>query len=249
MPAMSKAVLFVVCVVVAGAAMADEPRLEEFRERIAAALAVEDDIERLTAVETLFHHEGLDEWAEDLARRTAQDVAAMQGHVVTFEALSADTKTLFVVDGHEYRPNLEPLGYVVFTDPAAAPGNNTKALYGLPPGTGRYYLPLTTRTLVAPDAPPDKQLQIIVIGIAYPATTFEGWCDLLLSNGTLERVMLDDQGAGNQSRFMHGQSVVACKVTNTSARGSLSLRLIEDDDTIFEHRIEPPETVIVYPEP
>jgi hypothetical protein len=243
-------VVYFAIITTAGLASADgEPKLAAFRARIEAALAVEDHDARTEAVRALFYREGLDEWAEDLAARNARMIRGMRGRDITFEPLAPDTELLHVVDGYEYRPNLEPVGYVVFTDPAAEPGNNTKAIYGLPPGGDAYHLPLTVRTLVAPDAPPDKQLQMIVIGMAHPPATFHGWCDIRLSNGTVRRVALEDQGNGNQTRVMRGQAIDACEVVKTSPRGPLSLRLLEGDDTIFEERVETPEGRIRYPAP
>jgi hypothetical protein len=85
--------------------------------------------------------------------------------------------------------------------------------------------------------------------MAHPPATFHGWCDIRLSNGTVRRVALEDQGNGNQTRVMRGQAIDACEVVKTSPRGPLSLRLLEGDDTIFEERVETPEGRIRYPAP
>lgn len=237
----------IVCVLlaVATAARADS-HLDEFKARIEAALGIEDRAERTAALGALIHREGLDDWADGLAGRTAERLADLHGRSVSFAPLPADFEALHVVDGYEYRPNLEPLGYVVITDPAAASGNESRIPYGLNAEDGRYYVPATVRRLVNPDAPPDKTLQILTIGIAHPAVTYEGWCEIALSNGTTRRVTLNDQGVGNQTLLMHGQSIEACEVTNTAGRGSLSLRLYEDDREIFMRRIETPEATITY---
>jgi hypothetical protein len=175
-------------------------------------------------------------------------LAKLHGRNVSFTPLPRPptTEPLHVADGYEYRPNLKPVGHAVFTDPAAAPGNNTKILYGLHPMERRYYFPLVVRRLVNADAPPDKQLQMLTIGAAHPPVTFAGWCDIALSNNTTKRVILDDQKIGNQTLIMRGQSIEACEVKNTSGRGSLSLRLFEDDRTLFERHIESPQTTITY---
>ena len=230
--------IVIACVFGALAASANaNTRLEEFRARLEAALAIENEAERLAAMGALFYRGALDDWSENLAELAIGRLAQMHGREVSFAPLSPKRKTVRVRNSYEYRPNLEPLGYVVFTDPAAAPGNNTKVLYGLQPEEARYYIPLTVRRQVNPDAPSDKQLQMITIGMAHPPVTFEGWCDIALSNNTIRRVTLNDNGVGNQTRFMHGQSIEACDVTNTSGRGSLSLRLYEDGRTVFERRI------------
>lgn len=244
-----RSVLLVLMTFVLGAAThsAHSDTLQnEFKQRIQAALEIAEDDARVAAVTTLFYRGDLDDWSESLVRRTAERVAKLRGRDISFATLPATVETLHVINGYEYRPNLEPLGYVVFTDPAAAPGNNTKIFYGRPPGRQRYHFPSTVRRLVNPDAPPDKQLQMLAMGAASPPVTFEGWCDIALSNNTVKRVRLHDQNIGNQTLIMRGQSIRACEVKNTSGRGSLSLRLYEDDKTIFERRVEMPQNAITY---
>lgn len=222
---------------------------DDFRRRIEAALAIDDEAGRSDAVAELFYSDALDEFSQGLANRVIGIVAKLQGRDVSFAPLPPDTELVNILDGYEYRPNIEPLGHVVFTDPAAEPGNETKALYGRHPTEPRYMFPLTSRRLVNPDAPPDRQLQILTIGMDHPPITFAGWCDIALSNNTVKRISLDDQKLGNQTRIMRGQSIEACEVTNTSGRGALSLRLYVDDDEIFMQHIETPETTISYRKP
>ncbi|NKB49748.1 MAG: hypothetical protein GKS02_10365 [Alphaproteobacteria bacterium] len=222
---------------------------DAFKARIEAALAIGDEAGRSAAVGALFNQVAVDDWSKSLVDRVIAIVAKKRGHDISFIPLSPDTELLHVVDGYEYRPNLEPLGQVVFTDPAADPGNDTKVLYGSRAGDGQLFFPLTVRVLVNQDAPPDKQLQILTIGSAHPPATFEGWCDIALSNNTVTRITLDDQDVGNQTRIMRGQSIEACEVTNTGGRGGLSLRLYEDDREIFLEQIEVPDAVINYRKP
>lgn len=219
---------------------------DAFKARIEAALAPADEAARLARIEKLFYRGGADDWAKKLGARTAKSLVTLHGQRISFVPLSRKSETMYVIDGYEYRPNLEPLGWVVFTDPAAAPGNNTKILYGRPPGKQDYFLPLTLRRLVNANAPPDRQLQILTVGNAYPASTFTGWCEIALSNNTVKRVTLADRKVGNQSLFLTGQSIRRCEVRNTTGRGSLSLRLYEDGRKLFERRVEFPKTVITY---
>jgi len=247
-----RAFLFIlISLVVAAAAPAAgaDALSDEFKARIEAALAIDDESERFVAVGELFHREGLDDFSAGLIDRVTGILIKLQGRDITFEPLPPDIELLHVVNGYEYRPNLEPLGRVVFTDPAAEPGNDTKVLYGRHPSEQRYFFPLTVRELVNPDAPPDKQLQILTIGNAHPPATFTGWCDIALSNNTVKRVKLEDQEVGNQTFIMSGQSIESCEVTNTGGRGGLSLRLYEDDREIFLRQIEMPETTITYSKP
>jgi hypothetical protein len=238
--------LLVVLLSAASATARADVQLEEFKRRIEAALAISDKSARVTALEALFHREALDDWSTKMAGRMSGRLDKLQGRMISFAPLPPGEVSLHVVDGYEYRPNLKPIGHVVFTDPAARPGNNAKVLYGRHPTQPRYAFPVVVRELVNPNAPKDKQLQMIAIGMAHPPLTFEGWCDIALSNNTVKRVTLDDQKIGNQTRIMRGQSINRCEVTNTSERGALSLRLFEDDRKLFEDRVEVPQTTIIY---
>ncbi len=240
------AFLVFVAISAAGAPARADSQLDNFQKRIETALAIADGSARATALNALFHRENLDDWSAKMAGRMSGHLDKLQGRAISFAPLPPDNVSLHVVDGYEYRPNLKPVGHVVFTDPDARPGNNTKVLYGYDSARSRYAFPVVVRILVNPNAPKDKQLQMIAIGMAHPPVTFEGWCDISLSNNTVNRVTLGDQKIGNQTRIMRGQSIERCEVTNTSGRGALSLRLFEDDRKLFEDRVEAPHTTIVY---
>lgn len=220
--------------------------LEDFAGRLEVAFEGGDDTERAKRIRALYHRDGVDEVTGDLLEQASRMLARVTDPGIEFEPVDAEAKFLNVLNGYEYTPNLAPAGYVVLTRPGAEPGNETRIPYARREADGFHVLPAVIRRLVNPDAEPDKQLQMIVMGLAAPASTFEGWCDLALSNGSIQRVTLADQGAGNQTLIQRGQRIVACDVVNTSGRGSLLLRLIEDETTLFEQRVEPPVLRISY---
>ncbi len=227
-------------------ALADAAQ-DAFVQRIEAALAQPEGAARERAVAALFHHAPDDDaWTAEFAPRVIRHIVKLHGRRISFEALSAETETVHLVDGWEYRPNLEVLGQVVFTN-LEKPGNDTRALYGRDPASGQLRFPLTTRRLVAPDAPPDKQLQILTIGMHHPPLTFTGWCDIRLSDNSIKRLVLHDQGVGNQTLIRRGQEIRGCEVRNTMGTGALSLRLYVDTEEIFMERAEAPALVIRYP--
>ncbi len=228
----------------AGSALQDK-----FKTRVETAMRETDMTKKQTAVTALFYREGLDETTSGFTDRAIAMLVKTHRHNVNFVSLPDNKSFLHVLDGYEYRPNLKPLGYVVLTSPDDEPGNETKLPYGLNPDTKNYAFPSTIRKLVNANAQPDKQLQMMAIGIAHPPLTFKGWCDIALSNGTTKRITLDDQGIGNQTRIMRGQKINSCKLTSTSNNGALVLKLMEDDAEIFDTRIEPPETTITYDSP
>lgn len=218
---------------------------EAFTARLEAAFAAGDADARAERIAALYHRDGVDEETSGLLDRASRMLARSAEPGIAFESLDPGAEFLNVLNGYEYTPNLAPEGYVVLTRPDAEPGNETRIPYARR-ADGFHVLPAVIRRLVNPDAEPDRQLQMIVIGIASPPSTFEGWCDLALSNGTTERVTLEDQGAGNQTRIQRGLRIEACEVTNTSERGSLSLRLLEDDTVLFDERVEAPDLRISY---
>jgi len=57
--------------------------------------------------------------------------------------------------------------------------------------------------LVAADAKPDVTLQIITIGMANPPLTFSGWCDVELSDGSIQ---VTTASATIRSHFTHNPS-------------------------------------------
>jgi hypothetical protein len=87
---------------------------------------------------------------------------------------------------------------------------------------------------------------MIAIGSGYPSVTFDGWCDILQSNNQIIRKTLDDQGIGNQTLITRGQKFEACELNITGSSGALSLRLLVDDDVVFERRTESVGGRIVY---
>lgn len=241
--------VFALCLTVlapAGAVVAGDESLESFAARIAEAFAPSSADARAVKIAALFHKAGLDSDTEKLLERSSRHLARLENPSIAFEELPVDADVINVLDGYEYAPNLPPLGYLVLTEADARPGNHTRIFYARTDDDGGLVIPAVTRRLINPDAEPDKLLQMLAMGIAHPALTFEGWCDLALSNGKTERVRLDDQGIGNQTIIMRAQRILACELTNTAQEGRLSLTLLEDDREIFRKAVDYPETIIRY---
>lgn len=148
-----------------------------------------------------------------------------------------------MLDGYEYRRNLEPLGLVNFS--GGAKGGSSQVPYAR--HVDRYVLSPTVRRLVNPDARPALTLQVITIGMAHPALTFTGWSDVELSDGSIQRGAISENVVGNNTLVLHAQAFKACEVSNTGGRGTLSLRLLADGDTVYEHSVAYPAVTIHYP--
>lgn len=207
---------------------------EEFTDRIAAAYR---SAEKATALRALFHLDGVD--AESLAMYDKRIIPRMLGKLkapsIAFEPLPDEFDPVYVRDGFEYRPNIKPAGFVVLN-------TRTKVLYGV--RDGRHYFPGVTRVLVVPGAAPDRLVQMMVVGMATPPVRFAGHCDIMQSNGALKRMALESNDSGNQTVALMAQHIVACHVTNASARGTLWLRLQEGEAVVFDKRVSAPVVAI-----
>lgn len=233
--------LLVATVLVTGVAGAES--LDEFRLRVEAATAHATAQDRVAALEALYYTTGTDEQTRGFMKRAVARLAARGASDISLAPLDPDFPMVNVLDGYEYRPNLEPLGLVKFS--GGAEGGSSQVPYARL--GDRYVLPATVRRLVNPDAEPDLTLQIITIGMAHPALTFTGWCDVELSDGSIQRRAISDNGVGNNTLVFRAQAFRACEVSNTAGRGSLSLRLLADGDTLYEHSVAYPEVTIRYP--
>jgi hypothetical protein len=219
----------------------------EFTARIAAAYEAADKAEKKTALLALFHLEDVDPETRAIFERThvGRFLARYETPTVAFEPLPDDFDPLQVAGGYEYRPNLELLGTVVLREQGDEGGRNTRIPYGL--HGGRYLFTAVTRTAVNPDAPPDKSLQMIVIGLAVPPPRFKGFCDVMQSNGESRRMAIEDNGHGNRTLIVMAQYLERCELTSDlSGDGALSLRLLEDDREILHQRIEAPESTLTW---
>lgn len=154
-----------------------------------------------------------------------------------FEPLPAGFDPVYVMRGYEYRPNIAPRGIVVLN-------GKTRVPYGL--HGGRYYLVAAARTRIEPTPGPDRTLQMMAVGMGHPTVRFDGHCDVMQGNGKLKRMTLGDEGRGNQTAIITAQFIKACELRKRSPHGTLWLRLQEGDGVVFDHRIELPETTIVY---
>ncbi len=215
-----------------------------FQERISTALTSSNGDEKRSAVSALFYQVGLDEETKKYSARSVEMLMQMSQSNISFEPLPAEVDFLHIVNGYEIRPNLQPIGMIVLTEESASSGNNTKLPYAQKPGSDDLIFPSTIRRLVKANAAADKQLQIIAVGMANPPPRFSGWCDILLSDGSTRKMELSDQGVGNQTRVIRGQAIRSCSLTGELKSGWLKLTLMEDQETIFEKKVNSPDSQI-----
>jgi hypothetical protein len=221
--------------VCAGPAVRAESK-DAFVERVRAAYGAPD---KLAALKRLFYLANVD--AETVRTYEGRVIGRMLGKYddpdVTLAPLPKDFYPLYVIGAFEYRPNLKPIGYVVFA-------GRTKVPYG--EYDGRFFLTAVTRIPITPAPPPDAMLQMMVIGFGSPPVRFQGHCDIMQGNGRIRRMILEDQGHGGNTAIITAQYIVGCELRNTSGRGALSLRLQEGEAVVFKRRVVAPDAAIIY---
>lgn len=211
--------------------MAAQPALaadrDRFAERIRAAFRAPD---KTVALKRLFHLDGVDAKSMKIYDRLiiGRMVAKLDAPSIAFEPLPADFDPVYVRDGFEFRPNIPLAGYVVLN-------GKTRVVYG--EHDGRFYFAGTTKIAVNPGGPPDRMLQMMVLGIGAPAVRYSGHCDVMQSNGRLKRMTLEDSGIGNTTAIIMAQHIASCELTKRSPQGTLKLRLQEGEEVSFERII------------
>ena len=210
-----------------------------FVERVRAAFGAAD---KAAALKLLFYLANVD--SETVRSYESRIIGRMfakyDNPEITLEPLAKDFYPLQVIGAFEYRPNLKPIGYVVFAA-------RTKVPYG--EHDGRYFFTAMTRTRITPAPPPDRMLQMMVIGIGHPPVRYEGHCDIMQGNGQIRRMTLEDQGRGGNTAIITAQFIVGCELINKSGRGALSLRLQEGEVVTFKRRVVAPDAAITYRRP
>lgn len=230
---------FVACLcllmVITGSPVRAESK-KAFVERVRAAYRAPD---KLAALKRLFYLANVDgETRRSYDRRIiGRMLGKYDAPEVTLEPLPNDFNPVQVIGAFEYRPNVKPLGYVVLA-------GRTKVPYGQ--RDGRYFLTAVTRTRISPAPPPDKMLQMMVIGFGHPPVRYGGYCDIMQGNGKVRRMVLEDQGRGGNTAIISAQYIVGCELINKSGRGALSLRLQEGEVVVFRRRLTAPDASITY---
>lgn len=102
--------------------------LDTFKSRIETAFTSQDTT---TAVTRLFYSENLDREMSAMLDRTVQRLIELEKVTVQFLPVPEDAQLVAIVDGYEYRPNLEVLGYVSLGKNRI--GGTTKTPYGQAP--------------------------------------------------------------------------------------------------------------------
>ncbi len=211
---------------------------EGFKKRIEVAFQSKD---KKTAIGALFYKDNLNEEMLAMVNGSVASLMKKKDIKISFEPVMKGIPLVFVIDGYEYGPNVDVAGYVNFDNPD---GSSSKVPYGQA-SDGRYYFSTTIKKLVNKDAKQDKQIQVVVIGIAESPIKFKGWCKILHSDGKVQSHELG--GTGSQTLIIRGQEIKTCEVENYSKRGDLSVSLIVGEDEIFNNRINEPETRLSYP--
>ncbi|NIQ03262.1 MAG: hypothetical protein GWM98_25130 [Nitrospinaceae bacterium] len=213
----------------ASSAGAAGPERDRFLKRVQSALDRQD----LAAFKKLFNWEGVsDDLQASLDRHLFNHLFDHPVESVELIPLPADFRTEYVLNGVRHYANVEIMGLVKVNYRKGAQGRTSlKIPYGKK--GNRYLFAGTVRETVNPDAPPSKQIQVIIIGFGHPPVTFEGYM-LYLQNQTPVRKNLKDMGGGNLTQLVRGEDITFLKVWRTSAQGSIQIEILIDGKTIYK---------------
>jgi hypothetical protein len=212
-------------------ALAPQPARAEDRDRFADRIrAAFQTIDKTVALKKLFHLDGVDAKTMEMydERIIGRMLARFDAPTIEFEPLPSDFDPVYVRDGYEFRPNISLSGLVVLN-------SRTRVAYG--ERDGRFYFTGTTKTAVNPGGPPDRMLQMMVLGIGAPPIGYSGHCDVMQSNGRPKRMTLEDSGIDNTTAIIMAQHIESCELIKRSPQGTLKLRLQEGETVSFEQRI------------
>jgi len=151
---------------------------------------------------------------------------------VRFKPLPEGFRSEYVLNGIRTYTNVKVLGFVEIQYKRGKTGQSKTSIpYGKK--GGRYYFAGSIQEKIRENASKSKQIQVIIVGMGHPPVTFEGYM-LYLQNEQPIKDQLKDMGGGNLTRIVRGEDITFLKVRRTSPKGTLRVKIIIDDQTIFE---------------
>ena len=235
-------VIFVTVILFALVSQAQaESKMEEaFLNKIRAAFKSNDEQEFWK----LFNLEGMSEKVRaSLDKYLVKKVVKANLIAISLEPLPEDFRTEYVVDGVQYRPNVKPLGLVKMIYKKSKSGNpSTSMLYGQK--GNELMFAGTVGEKLKDDLPASKQIQVMVMSFSHLPVTFEGYM-IYLQGNKLVRDKIEDMGGGSLTRIVRGEAITYLEVKRTSGEGAISVKILEDEDILFETKqLETSEAII-----
>jgi len=235
-----KAFLILICFFTAQAVAEAPSTPGDLKNRL--VLAIND--QNRDELTSLFNWDGVDEQMKLLSERVIESI--MDGRVKSAELLPLppDFKKEYLKNGMKYSPNIELLGIIKLSYERR--GNeilgDSKIAYGIK--DGKYYLPNTVVMKTGYEGPPDKTININILGTSAPdPVLFEGDCLYTVSGEEKRRKI---KGEGNISEAFWGQEVKSCTVKRLSDSGSLKLIISVGGENVFESEMKETQE-ITYP--
>ena len=197
---------------------------EQLRSELAAAIKAKDT----NAIISLFNLQGvLDDMKlipEMMAASLAQDEVAS----VKLSPLPADTELTNELNGVRYFPNVTVVGIIDVE--SKSPGNATQIPYG--ESAGKFYLPGTVKETFNPNAPREKMLGVMFIGLFQKKSEVINGAYVYLKGGKELTAVVSF--TNSMSYNFWGDGIKSCLFTNASSEGSIKLRITEDGKNIYD---------------
>jgi len=222
-------------------AFAGSSQEEIFLKEIRAAVGAGNE----EAIWALFNLDGVEEdIKKTLAKHVVKRLKTAKITEIKTEPMPEDFRASYVVNGIKYQANLKLLGRVkiLYTREDGHKGN-ISIPYGDKNGTLRFTG--TVKEKLPGNLPPSKQIQVMIIGIGNPPVTFEGYMIYLQGEKPLKD-KIEDMGSGNVTRIVRGEVLTYLEVKRTSPKGTMSVTITIDDETVFETGQLPADEPIIY---
>jgi hypothetical protein len=226
----------------ATATPAEEPPTtkQELLERIEAAIRGGDK----DALESLYNWEGVEEQKKATMGSMVQRLLEHELESAELAPSPAGGQSDRIVNGLRYKLNVEVRGGIKLTYATSAPAH--MRVLSIPYGAvgDVYYLANTVVEKLDYDGPPDRTLNVSVMGETSPEpVAFKG---VYVYEASGVEVKDRFTGAGNISKAFKGQHVKGCAVQKTGGDGWIEVVISEGGEKVFESGQVTSKEPIVY---
>ena len=197
---------------------------EQLRSEFAAAIKAKDT----NAIISLFNLQGVSDDMKQIPEMMAASLAQDEVASVKLSPLPADTELTNELNGVRYFPNVTVVGMIDVE--SKSPGNATHIPYG--ESAGKFYLPGTVKETVNLNAPKEKMLGVMFIGLFPKKSEVINGAYVYLKGGKELTAVVNF--TNSMSYNFWGDGIKSCLFTNASSKGSIKLRITEDGKNIYD---------------
>jgi hypothetical protein len=195
---------------------------EQLRSELESAIKAKDT----NAIISLFNLRGVSEDMKSEAVEAAAEMVKDDIASVKLAPLPADFQHTNELNGVRYFPNVAVVGIIDVE--TTNPGNGTQIPYG--EKDGKFFLPGTIKETFNANAPKEKSLGIMFIGLFPQKEIVNGRYVFSKGGKEINEVV---SFTNSISFIFWGDSIQSCRFTKSSNEGSMRLKIMEDGKNIF----------------